>query len=697
MKSEHDFQSFANSPFHVHLRIMATADLHMHILPYDYTADRPNHRVGFARTASLIRARRSTAANHLLFDVGDLLQGTVMGDLDATARRQGLGPAIHPMIKALNEMGYDAATIGNHDFSYGLRHLQQVLRGARHPVAVSNLEHRHAPDGASAMAPPLPGDVPAQFAPYLLLPRQVQDTEGRTRQLTFGVLGFLPPQTAVWESHLGDSIIVQDIVASARKWLPELRAAGADIVIALCHSGLGEACPDRGAENAAAALAALDGIDVVLAGHSHQLFPPHAVNEDATAGDGQGERVLGLHALAGVAGAGPVEARGYRAEAPDDAPVRSAIDPVNGTLFGKPAVQPGSNGSHLGIIDLTLARTERGWHVADHRSEVAAIFSVGPTGEVSPTVESCERVLAKVEPDHRSVIKHIRRKVGYSHRRLHSFFARLMPDPVSCLVARAQQAFVEEHLRGGPDEGAIVLAAAAPFRTGGLAGPDNYTDIAPGELTLRNIADIYPFPNRLSAVSLTGRQVLEWLECAVSAYNQVPHGARDHPLLRERFPGYNFEMVWPLEFRVDLARPARYDAAFQFADPLSHRIRGLRLAGQPVEPEQRFIVAASDYRINRLQAARRLAGGKPVPRIDLRAPDELSDPAMRDVLVAHLAREPSSPPPQPRRWGFCPMPGTSVSFATAPRARECTDMLEVLGVEDLGDRPDGFALLRVNL
>ncbi|MCB1399202.1 MAG: metallophosphoesterase, partial [Rhodobacteraceae bacterium] len=103
----------------VHVRVMETNDLHMNILPYDYFADRPSDTRGLARTATLIAQARAEVANALLFDAGDFLQGSPMGDYFAHER----GAAPHPMIAAMNAVGYDAVTLGNHEFSYGLEPL----------------------------------------------------------------------------------------------------------------------------------------------------------------------------------------------------------------------------------------------------------------------------------------------------------------------------------------------------------------------------------------------------------------------------------------------------------------------------------------------------------------------------------------------------------------------------------------------
>ncbi|MGB3247674.1 MAG: metallophosphoesterase, partial [Tabrizicola sp.] len=288
------------------LRLIATSDLHASLMPYDYCADRPNSSLGLDAIALQIAEARGEARNCLLFDNGDFLQGSPLADYAAASRRR----RAHPMITAFNTLGYDAATLGNHEFDYGLRFLSGVLADARFPVVSANIATRlgKSPSRDATLVPP-----------FAILRRQIIDHDGRAHLLRIGVIGFAPPQIAEWDRNAPDgSVQTRDILAAARAWVPRLRARGADIIVALAHTGIGEIEPEDGTENAATALAALREIDALVAGHSHQVFP------------------------------GP------------DFPASTAIDPVRGRLAGKPAVMPGHSANHVGIIDLQIERCASG-------------------------------------------------------------------------------------------------------------------------------------------------------------------------------------------------------------------------------------------------------------------------------------------------------------------------------------------------
>lgn len=643
-----DFDPFSTSGSdRVHLRILATTDLHAHVMPYDYHADRPDDRLGLARAAGVIATARAGAANTLLFDNGDCLQGNPLGDCVAQERGSGIGPdAPHPVIAAMNALGYDAATPGNHDLNFGLDFLRACLRDARFPVVSANLTES-AGDGADSGA----GRPAARtiLPPFALLDRDLRDGTGRRQRLRIGVIGFLPPQTAIWDRrHLLGRAETPDIIETALAEVPRLRAAGADIVIALCHSGIGAADHTPGMENAALPLARIDGIDVVVTGHSHQVFPD------------------------------PVFAG------------RAGVDALRGTLWGKPAVMAGFGGSHVGQIDLLLGRAAGGWQVLDHRSQARAIVP-GPAqpGKGAAQPDPAAPVIAAAKSDHARTLRTVRRRVGHSPHALHSFFALVADCPAVRLVAEAQATHVTGRLRGGRWAGLPVLSAAAPFRTGGRGGPRNYTDIAPGALSLGHLSDLYPFPNTICALRLTGADIADWLERSAAIFRQIAPGSRDAPLLEAECPGYNFDTIYGLTYRIDLSQPARFDASGAVVNASARRITDLRHRGKPVDPGAVFILATNSYR--------GLGGGDfpgaTAENVVLDGPE-----ANRDVVLRHLATRGTGRLPARRpAWRFHPLPGTTATFETGPGARAHMAALAPLRAEDLGEDDGGFVRLRIRL
>jgi 2',3'-cyclic-nucleotide 2'-phosphodiesterase/3'-nucleotidase len=208
----------AASAVEVKLRILETTDLHMNLLSYDYYQDTSTDQYGLARTATLIKAARAEAPNSLLFDNGDLLQGNPLGDFVAKVQPLQDGQ-VHPAYKVMNRLAYDAANIGNHDFNYGLPFLRRSLAGAGFPYVNANVYV----DDADKAGP----KAKHAFTPYVLLERQLVDAAGVAHPIKVGVIGFVPPQIMQWDkTNLEGKVVVRDIAATARRYVPEMRAEG---------------------------------------------------------------------------------------------------------------------------------------------------------------------------------------------------------------------------------------------------------------------------------------------------------------------------------------------------------------------------------------------------------------------------------------------------------------------------------------
>ncbi len=620
-----------------HLRVMETTDLHVHLFPYDYYADKEVDTVGLARTAAHIADIRAEATNAVLVDNGDFLQGNPLGDFIAYER--GMAPGdMHPVITALNTLRFDVATLGNHEFNYGLDFLMNSLAGADFPVVSANVAKRL---GAS------PREDETLVPPYVILDRELTDGSGATHPIRIGIIGFVPPQIMNWDrKHLEGNVDARDIVRAAEAWVPQMLEEGADLVLALSHSGIGPAEHSEGMENASVPLARVAGIDAVLTGHSHLVFPSDT--------------------YAGFPG----------------------VDVAAGTIEGKPGVMAGFWGSHLGVLDLLLERDGDAWRVVSTESAVRPISERRDDGVVA-LVESDQEVLDAVAEEHGQTLDYIRRPVGVTAAPLHSYFALVADDPSVQIVSIAQSWYIEQMLRGTEHEGLPILSAAAPFKAGGRGGPEYYTDVPAGDVAIKNVADLYLYPNTVQAVRVTGAQVKDWLERSAGMFNQVTSGEQDQLLLNPDFPSYNFDVIDGVTYRIDLSQPSKFDAKGEAViNPDANRIVDLRHAGQPIDPAAEFVVATNNYRAS---------GGGNFPgaggdTVIFEAPD-----TNRDVIVRYIVEQGTIEPSADANWTFAPLPETSVLFDTGPRAAAYADAVQGVTIERAGDAPDGFARFRIRL
>lgn len=245
----------------VTLTILETSDVHGHILPIHYANNRP-YPVGLAKIATLLSRERESDPQAIVIDNGDLIQGTPLTYHNARIDSQSL----HPMIKVLNALHFDAAVFGNHEFNYGQNILGKAVRESKFPWLSANIVQTGT-------------DIPYFGQPYLM------------KQLPAGirvaVLGLTTPYIPNWENpaHI-QGIEFLDAVDVAKKWIPFLREQEhADVVIVSYHGGFerdldtGEPTEQLTGENQAYQLCMeVPGIDVLLTGHQHRSIAGISVN-----------------------------------------------------------------------------------------------------------------------------------------------------------------------------------------------------------------------------------------------------------------------------------------------------------------------------------------------------------------------------------------------------------------------------------
>lgn len=625
----------ANGDSTLKLRLLETTDLHTHIVNYDYYQDTETDEFGLAKTASLIKKAREEVKNSMLFDNGDLIQGNPLGDYVARVKPLKDGE-IHPVYKAMNLLNYDAGNIGNHEFNFGLEHLDRSLKGAKFPYVNANV---YVDDKDNN-----PDNDKNKFTPYLILERTFKDERGKDVKLKVGVIGFVPPQIMVWDkSNLEGKVIAKDIVETAKKYVPEMKKKGADIIVAIPHSGLGPVEAGATLENASYQLSKVDGIDAILFGHSHSVFP------------------------------GP----GY-----ENIP---GIDAKKGLINGKPAVMPGYWGNHLGVVDLTLKQENGKWKVVEAESRAIPIYD---TANKKALADVDTSIVNAVKEDHDKTVEWVRSAVGTTTSPIHSYFALVQDDPSIQIVTNAQKWYVEKNIKGTEYEGIPVLSAGAPFKAGGRNGASYYTNIPAGTIAIKNVSDLYIYPNTLKAVLVNGAQLKEWLERSAGQFNQIDvNKTEEQPLINEAFPTYNFDVIDGVTYQIDVTQPSRYDREGKLVNPNANRIKNLSYNGKPVKAEDKFIVVTNNYRAS---------GGGNFPGLDgsnivIDSPDE-----NRQVVIDYILSQKTINPAADNNWSFAPITKkVNVTFTTSPDAKPYAEQMPHL--KYLTTLENGFVKYSIDL
>lgn len=523
----------------VDVRILATTDLHTNLVNYDYYQDKPVETLGLAKTAVLIEKAKKENPNVLLVDNGDTIQGTPLGTYKAIVDPVEKGEQ-HPMYAALQALGFEAGTLGNHEFNYGLDYLNRVIETAGMPLVNANVLD--------------PATGKFIYQPYKIIEKTFTDSQGRLTTVKIGVTGIVPPQILNWDkANLEGKVVVRDSVEAIRDIIPEMRKAGADITLVLSHSGIGDDKYEKGEENEGYQIASLPGVDAVVTGHSHAEFP---------SGNGTGfyEKYPG-------------------------------VDGVNGKINGTPVTMAGKYGDHLGVIDLKLNYTDGKWKVTDSKGSIRKVDTKSNVAD--------QRVIDIAKESHQGTINYVRQQVGTTTAPITSYFSLVKDDPSVQIVNNAQLWYAKQELAGTPEANLPILSAAAPFKAGTRGDATAYTDIPAGPIAIKNVADLYLYDNVTAILKVNGAQLKEWLEMSAGQFNTIdPNNSQPQNLVNTDYRTYNFDVIDGVTYEFDITQPNKYDREGKLANPNASRVRNLKYQGKEIAPNQEFIVVTNNYRSN---------------------------------------------------------------------------------------------------
>lgn len=598
------------------LRILETTDLHTNIMPYDYYKDTDQGiDYGLAKTATLIKQARSEVTNSMLFDAGDMIQGTPLANYVAKINPLKENE-IHPLFRAMNYLEYDAGILGNHEFNYGLDYLNNVLAGAKFPIVNANVYY---------------ADQPEQnyFTPYVIKDKEIIDDQGNSSTVKVGVIGFTPPQIMNWDKdHLTGKVIVKDIVKTAKKFIPKMQEEGAEIIVAIAHSGCDITVSGQElAEDAVYDLTKVNGIDVMLFGHAHLVFP----------GDGSFDHLEG-------------------------------INNTTGHIHGVPSVEAGFWGNHLGVLDLSLIQDKNGkWSVDKETSK-------STTRPVTVDTPLDNQIVNDVKAYHKATLAYVRGRIGETEIPMYSYFARVMDNASVEIVNMAQVEYAKNWIDTKAPElkNIPILSAAAPYK-GGRGGVSDFTNIPKGELSIKSANDLYLFDNTVKAVKLTGAQVKEWLEFAASSFLTVdPNKKEPQEILDYDFRPYNFDAIDGISYQIDITQPRRYDwEKGTLENPEAHRITNfMMLDGTPIKDDQPFIVVTNNYRAG---------GGGNFPGIKDAEIVIDSQDENREILMEYIRKHGTINPVPDHNWSIAPIDGdVTLIFQSAPDGKHYVDQLPMI-------------------
>ncbi|MFJ9840033.1 bifunctional metallophosphatase/5'-nucleotidase [Kitasatospora sp. NPDC101155] len=469
--------------------VMGTTDLHGRVLNWDYFTDaeyvdKAHNAVGLAKISTLANQVREEKGwdRCLLIDSGDIIQGTQLTYYYARIEpiaTDGNNVPDHPMAVAMNLMGYDAAALGNHEFNYGIPTVKAFEDQLEFPLLGANALHAK-------------NEKPA-FKPYVI--KEVWLDEDTP--LKVGILGLTNPGIAIWDkANVSGKMVFPGIVETAAKYVPRMKAAGADVIVVSAHSGIDEPTtygdqlpwPEDASGEMAETVA---DIDAVLVGHTHKEVAQRLIVNKKT---------------------------------------------------GKTVVlsEPLCWGQRLSCFDFEVEFVDGRWKVASVSSRVLNSNTVPENPEISDAILG----------QHKKVVEYVNQNIGTSKIELSIAEARFKATPIIDLIGKVQADAVKAALAGGQYANLPVLAQAAPF---------NRTALIPsGQVKLRDAAGLYIYENTLEARILTGAQLKDYLEFSAKFYYQLAPGApvdKDAMTGAETTPDYNYDSIYGLSYDIDIAQP----------------------------------------------------------------------------------------------------------------------------------------------
>ncbi|MNW39142.1 Trifunctional nucleotide phosphoesterase protein YfkN precursor [compost metagenome] len=471
-------------------RILVTSDIHGHVYPTDYRSAEERN-LGLAKIGAMVRKEREHSPELLLIDNGDLIQGT---PLATYYLKNKLNSEIHPSVAVLNELKYDAAVPGNHEFNYGMGTLYQCMDDSDFPWLSAGIT-------AQGKREPIFGK------PYI--------TRIIGKEMKVAVLGVTTHYIPNWENpaHI-EELEFHDALETVKYWVSRIRQEEEpDLLIVSYHGGIerdlatGQAAERLTGENQGYAMCTeVEGIDVLITGHQHRL--------------------------------------------------------LSGEVNGVTIVQPGCNGQALGKITVDLIQRVNGtWAIRHKHAElIMTDESVKPDQTVMSLTQQLE------EETQRWLDEPIGETIG----------DMTIESPLACRLC--DHPFMEFVNRVQMEASEVNISNAALLSN----ESKGFGDV----ITMRDVLTNFMYPNTLTVLRLTGRDIREALEQSANYFILDSDGevAVNPAYMEPKSQHYNYDMWEGIEYELDIVRP------------VGERVVKLEQEGVRIADEMEFDVVMNSYR-----------------------------------------------------------------------------------------------------
>lgn len=529
------------------LRIISTTDLHGQLADVDYDMAGERSVGSLAQALTLIKEAKKEIINgaSITVDIGDTIYGYGTDYLIENDENQY-------MYKAFAKVGYDAITLGNHDFDYGYKYVKEQIAeaGLSDKCVLSNVYN--AVTGKTV------------WKENMIVTKTMKTSKGNKIKVNVGIIGETRPGLTNYYNHTG-LLTTKDIIESTEEQVEKLKEKGADVIVVIAHSSIGTKNPEEYAGDVGYALSKVKGVDAVMCGHGHANYP----SADA--------KVQSYYSLPNVS-------------------------KKTGLMNGKPVIMVADRGAGIGIADLKLTVKNGRISVASSKAKIEYTKS---TTKSDPAILKYQAAYDKIiKKSYSEVVGEVE-----ENESINNYFALISDTKAAQLNNEAKIKYGLQYINTeGTDYQEYPVIAASTYKKSGQESSADYIDIQ-GNISVSDVLGIQPYYHDYAYVYwLTGKQLREWLEWTASAY-QTPGKNSDaadpviskfmsdsglNPLLKADWTSSwdNFYIFDGIEYEIDISRDARYTYAGKMIDSSNSRITKLTHNGKLISDDAKLILVS---------------------------------------------------------------------------------------------------------
>lgn len=539
------------------VRVISTTDIHGKTTTTDYDSSCEHNSGSLAQAATLIDKARSeiTAGGSITVDVGDSIYG-YSADM---IKSQG-NTVVQPVYKAMKTIGYDAITLGNHDFDYGYQYVATQLEqaGLSSKCVLSNVY-----------------DVSTNQTVWnenLMLTKTLETSEGNKVKVKIGIIGVTRPSLTNNYNHTG-ILKTTDMLETVENQVSVLKKEGADLIIVLAHSSFGNANPDYGSDSMVYAMTKVPGVTAIAGGHAHKNFPSTDAN------------IQSVYKLPNV-------------------------NKTTGLINGVPVVMEADKGAGIGIIDIKLKVSGKKVSVLSTKSKLRYVTSSTASSEkVLKSVQSSDSLIKSSYAEAIANLAAAASKITSNLGVLEDNYAIQLNNE-----AKIQKGLEYISSNEGSAYASYPVIAATAYYECGKDSTDNLINIG-NQITWKDILTVQPYRRDVNNFyTITGSQLKEWMEYVASAFQQsggattskdttlsTLSSTLESPiLLKDEWQNdwSQFEVFDGVEYEFDLSKPAKYTYYGKVADSDASRVKTLTYNGRPVTNNMQFLLVTNDITAN---------------------------------------------------------------------------------------------------